>query len=44
MAERAIYATTNNELLELNRRKKRKANRTKGNWGNTRVMNQDIID
>ena len=44
MADRAIHAATNNELLELNKRKERKASRDKGNWGNARVMNQDVID
>lgn len=44
MAERTIQSTTTNELLELNRRKERKTNRTKGNWGNARVLNQEVID
>ena len=39
MAERTIQSATANKLLELNKRKERKANRTKGNWGNARVMN-----
>ncbi|KAK3176512.1 hypothetical protein OEA41_007835 [Lepraria neglecta] len=44
MAERTIQSAITNELLELNKRKERKANRTKGNWGNARVINQDVID
>ena len=44
MAQRAIQTATTNKLLELNKRKERKANRTKGNWGNARVMNQEVID
>ena len=44
MADRAIHAATNNKLLELNKREERKASRDKGNWGNARVMNQDVID
>ncbi|KAK3169016.1 hypothetical protein OEA41_005464 [Lepraria neglecta] len=44
MAERTIQSATTNELLELNKRKERNANRAKGNWGNARVMNQDVID
>ena len=44
MADRAIHAATNNELSELNKRKERKASRDKGNWGNARAMNQDVID
>ena len=44
MAKHAIQNATTNELLELNKRKERKANRAKGNWGNARVMNQEVID
>ena len=44
MAQSSIHNATNNELLELNRRKEGKANRTKGNWGTARVMNQEVID
>ena len=43
IAQHAIQTITINELLELNK-KERRANRAKGNWGNTRVMNQEIID
>ena len=44
MAQRAIQTAINNELLELNKRKERKGNRAKGNWGNARVINQEVID
>ncbi|KAL2055958.1 hypothetical protein ABVK25_003600 [Lepraria finkii] len=44
IAECTIQSTTTDKLLELNKRKERKTNRTKGNWGNARVMNQDVID
>ena len=44
MAERTIQSATTNELLELSKRKERKANRAKGNWGNARVMDQDVMD
>ena len=39
MAERVLYTATNSELLELNRRKERKANRAKGNYSNARYIN-----
>ena len=44
MAQGAIQTATTNELLELNKSKERKANRAKGNWGNARVINQEVID
>ena len=44
MAQRAIQTATTNKLLELNKRKERKANRAKGNWGNARVINKEVID
>ncbi|KAK3171027.1 hypothetical protein OEA41_003111 [Lepraria neglecta] len=44
MAQGAIQTATTNELLELNKRKERKANCAKGNWGNARVINQEVID
>ncbi|KAK3167253.1 hypothetical protein OEA41_010379 [Lepraria neglecta] len=34
-----VSKATTNKLLALNKRRERKANRTKGNWGNARVMN-----
>jgi len=44
MAESTIEDVTNQELLELNRRKKQKASRIGGNYGTARVMNQEIVD
>ncbi len=44
MAESTIQDVTNQELLELNRRKKQKINRIGGNYGTARVMNQQIVD
>jgi len=44
MAESTIQNVTNQELLELNRRKKQKVNRIGGNYGTARVMNQEIVD
>jgi len=44
MAESTIQNVTNQELLELNRRKKQKTNRIGGNYGTARVMNQEIVD
>ncbi len=44
MAESTIQNVTNQELLELNRRKKQKASRIGGNYGTARVMNQEIVD
>ena len=42
MAESTVQSVTNSELLELNRRRKAKANQVQGNYGAARVMNQDI--
>ncbi len=39
-----IQNVTNQELVELNRRKKQKINRIKGNYDTARVMNQEIVD
>jgi len=39
-----IQNVTNQELLELNRRKKQKSNRIEGNYDTARVMNQEIVD
>ena len=44
MVKDAIQNATTNELLELKKTKERKANHAKGNWGNARVMNQEVID
>jgi len=44
MTESTIQNVTNQELLELNRRKKQKINRIGGNYGTARVMNQEIVD
>ena len=44
MAESTIQDVTNLELLELNRRKKQKANRIEGNYDTARVMNQEIVN
>jgi hypothetical protein len=44
MAESTIQNVTNQELLELNRRKKQKSNRIGSNYGTARVMNQEIVD
>ena len=44
VAQHTIQNTTINELLELNKRKERKTNRAKGNWGNSRVLNQEVVD
>ena len=44
MAESTIQNVTNQELLELNRRKKKKINRIGGNYGTARVMNQEVVD
>ena len=44
MAESLIQSVTNSELVELNRRKKKKTQRTKGNYGVARFMNQAVLD
>jgi len=44
MTKSTIQSVTNQKLLELNRRKKQKNNRIGGNYGTTRVMNQEIVD
>jgi len=44
MTKSTIQNVTNQELLELNRRKKQKINRIGGNYGTARVMNQEIVD
>ena len=44
MMKSTIQNVTNQELVELNRRKKQKINRIKGNYDTARVMNQEIVD
>ena len=44
MAEATIQKRTNADLLDLNRRKERKAQRPKGYYTNARVLNQEILD
>ncbi len=44
MTKSTIQNVTNQKLLELNRRKKKKINRIKNNYDTARVMNQEIVD
>ena len=44
MAEATIQKYTNADLLDLNRRKERKAQRPKGYYTNARVLNQEILN
>ena len=44
MTKSTIQNVTNQKLLELNRRKKKKINRIEGNYDTARVMNQEIVD
>ena len=43
MAESHIHGTTNKKLVEQNRKKEKKANRTKGNFGYARYMNDAVL-
>lgn len=44
MADSTIQGVTNLQLVELNRRKKAKSTRTKGNYGAAKFLNQDVLD
>ncbi len=44
MTKSTIQNITNQKLLELNRRKKKKINRIKNNYDTARIMNQKIVD
>ena len=44
MAKSTIQNVTNQKLLELNRRKKKKINRIENNYDTARVMNQEVVD
>jgi len=44
MTKSTIQNVTNQKLLELNRRKKKKINRIKNNYDTARIMNQEIVD
>ena len=44
MAEAIIQKRTNVDLLDLNRRKERKAHRSKGYYTNARVLNKEVLD
>ena len=44
MAEATIQKRTNIDLLDLNRRKERKAHRSKGHYTNARVLNKEVLN
>ena len=43
MAEVTIQERTNADLLELHQRKEKKANRSKGHYGNAKILNQELL-
>ena len=43
MADSSIQSITNAELVELNRRRKEKANRSAAYYGNARIMKLDVV-